>query len=543
LKSNRFAFSLSAKLSCGIIGSLLVIVGWLGYEHLEEMTFGHAHAISDLIKASTRDSMLGAHGEEVHEIIQAIGREPGINKIRVFDEKGRIGYSTDAAEVNTLVDKNAEACYKCHAKESPLVKLNRPDRVRTYSLPSGERILGLINPVDNEPACSNAPCHVHSSDTKVLGVLDVTLSLGQVDAKIADGQRALVLSLAAALLLVSGVIALLIWLLVHRPVKGLYIGTRRVAEGNLDHKIPVTSRDEIGQLAASFNRMTGELKKANDELKDWARTLEDRVDEKTRELRETHERMIHVERMASMGKLAAMVAHEINNPLTGILTAARYVIKRLARESPGTGGDPKVREHLEMVASEASRCGAIVRNLLEFTRRAKGEYSPNDPRTLISESLRLLAHKFDLMSLEVRLVGGDKVPPILCDPQEIKQALVAVLLNACDALGGAGGVLEVETRAIAEDNTVEIGVKDNGQGMDEETRKRIFEPFFTTKEGGRNVGLGLAVVQAIVSRHSGSIDVESAPGVGTTVRLRFPVFTDGEAKSAAESAVPGGGGG
>jgi two-component system NtrC family sensor kinase len=352
----------------------------------------------------------------------------------------------------------------------------------------------------------------------VLGVLDVTLSLASVDATIVRGRRALLLNLVGAVVVISGIFGGLIWGLVHRPVKKLHLGTQSVAAGNLDYKIELSSRDEIGQLAASFNRMTTELKKANEELKEWARTLETRVDEKTGELKRAHEHMIQVERMASMGKLAAIVAHEINNPLTGILVSSRFILKRLA----GSGqAEQEPREHLEMIANEASRCGEIVKSLLQFTPQAKAKYEACDVKELILDAVRLVKHKLDLMSVRLKQDLDPDAPPILCDPQEIRQALVAILINACEAMPQGEGLLEVGVRYHADGPAVDVWVKDSGIGMDDETQKHMFEPFFTTKQDSH--GVGLCVVSGIVSRHSGNIEVSSAPGKGTTISMRLPV--------------------
>jgi two-component system NtrC family sensor kinase len=520
-------FSLSFKLTACLMGGMVLIFSILGYQnvvfykaHLEHRTFVEADSTSGLIKASMRYSMLKNHREEVYQIIKTIGRERAFNKIRIFNKEGRISFSTDEAEVGAFVDKNAEACYKCHAQAQPLTKLHRPDRVRTYSSPGGERILGLINPIENEESCYNASCHAHGPDQTVLGVLDVTLSLAEADQAIAQGRSTLLLNVVLAGVLISVLVALLVWALVNRPMKKLQLGMQRVGGGDLDSKIEVSSRDEVGQLAAAFNQMTEEIKRADDQLKEAARTLEARVDEKTAALKQAHEQMIQVERLASMGKLAAIVAHEVNNPLAGILMSARFLIKKL--EQGGLGPDV-AREHLDLMAQEAGRCGEIVKNLLEFTRQAKGKYQPCEVKGLIEDSLRLVQHKLDLMTVEVRRDIEEGVPPVLGDPQEIKQALVAVLINACEAMVQGERALEVGARHRSGEGKIEIWIKDNGVGMDEETKKHIFEPFFTTKAGARSVGLGLSVVSGILSRHAGKIEVESTVGAGTRVTITLPV--------------------
>ena len=518
------SINLSLKLTICLIGGMSIIFSALGYENvrlhrrqLEDMTFAAGDRISDTIKRSTRFGMLNNHREQVHQTINAIGSQPGMNKIRIFNEEGRVSFSTDESETISQVDKKAEACYGCHAEQQPLARLNRPDRTRIYTGANGERILGLINPIENEPSCSSADCHAHPASQQILGVVDVTMSLAKVDETIAEGGRQMITNLVGAIVIISMLVGTMIWVMVNRPVKRLIVGMKRVAAGELDYKIRVSSRDELGELASSFNRMTVELKEANAEISDWAKRLESRVEEKTAELKQAHEHLVHVERMASIGKLAAIVAHEINNPLAGILVYSRLLLKKMA----GDASAEESRQQLSMIASESARCGDIVKNLLQFSRQTRVNLEPNDINEIVVQSLRLVQHKVDLMGITTEVRLDDTTNHVVCDAQQIKQALVALLINACEAMKPGEGILRVESRRLP-NRGVEIEVSDNGVGMDVETRKQIFEPFFTTKQQGKGVGLGLAVVYGIVNGHSGDIEVRSSPGLGTTFLIRLP---------------------
>lgn len=519
------SINLSLKLTICLIGGMAVIFSALGYQsvrinrqQLEDMTFAAGDRIGDTIKRSTRFGMLHNHREQVHQTISAIASQPGINKIRIYNEEGKVSFSTDENETASQVDKKAEACYGCHAEQQPLARLNRPDRLRIYAGAGGERILGLINPIENEPSCSNADCHAHPASQQILGVVDVTMSLAKVDETIAAGGRQMITNLIGAIVIISLMVGALMWIMVNKPVKRLIVGTKRVASGDLDYKIRVSSKDEVGELASSFNRMTAELKNANDEINEWARTLESRVEEKTAELKQAHDHLLRVERMASIGKLAAIVAHEINNPLAGILVYAKLLLKKLA----GNGNSEESRQHLSMIASESARCGEIVKNLLQFSRQTKVNPEPNDINEIIGQSLRLIQHKIDLMGVTTEVCLSDDLDLVVCDAQQIKQALVALLINACEAMKPGEGHLELKSRHAQLSDSIEIEITDNGVGMDDETEKQIFEPFFTTKEEGKGVGLGLAVVYGIVNAHSGEIEVKSSPGVGTTFVIRLP---------------------
>jgi two-component system, NtrC family, sensor kinase len=520
--------NLSLKLTICLIGLMVSIFSLLGYRsvrlqrhNLEDLTFAAGDRISETIKRSTRFGMLNNHTEQVHETIKAIAAQPGINKIRIYNEEGRVSFSTDESENAAQVDKQAEACYGCHAEQQPLARLTRPDRMRIYTI-NGERILGLINPIENEPSCYNAACHAHPPEKQILGVVDVTLSLTKVDETITAGERQMILNFIAAIILISLMIGALVWWMVKRPVRQLIVGTKRVAAGDLDYKINISSQDEVGELAISFNRMTGELKRADAALNEWARTLETRVAVKTAELKQAHEHILSVERMASIGKLAAIVAHEINNPLAGILVYAKLLLKKLSKNDGVVKNDQEFRAHLDMIASESARCGDIVKNLLQFSRQTKTNLEPHDLNEIICQSARLVQHKIDLMGVVTEIHLDETCRQIVCDAQQIKQAMVALLINACEAMRQGEGHLAISSHCLPAQQAVEIRIADNGVGMDEATRRQIFEPFFTTKEQGKGVGLGLAVVYGIIQSHAGQIEVESIPGRGTSFIIRLP---------------------
>jgi two-component system, NtrC family, sensor kinase len=521
--------SLSVKLVLSLVAGLSVVFGLIGWQHtvlhrrdLEERTFASTDRISETIKRSARYSMLHNHRDEVYHIITTIGAQPGIGRIRIYNEQGRISFSTDEHEVGNFVDKKVEACVSCHAQEQPLTRLNRPDRLRIFRNEKGERLAGLINPIENEPSCWSAACHAHSPNQQVLGVLDVTVPLAGLDETIAHGARRMVGDTVLGITAVCLLAVVLTWFVVQRPVSHLVRGTRLVSSGDLDTKIPVESQDELGILARSFNRMTEGLRHARDELSEWARTLEVRVDEKTAELKSVHQEMLRVERMTSIGKLAAIIAHEINNPLAGIHTYARLLMKEVDR---GQLDLPRTKENLSVIASESARCGEIVKGLLQFARpNGSTKLMPSDANEVVRKSLRLVEHKLSMMGVKTRIDLDPQLPAIPCDPQQVAQALVALLINACEAMTLNEGRLEVTTRPLAgtEGRTgVEIRVGDNGSGMDAETKAHIFEPFFTTKRGERSLGVGLAVAMSIVTRHGGEIEVDSSPGAGTTFTLRF----------------------
>jgi two-component system NtrC family sensor kinase len=523
-------FSLSLKLAVSLVLSLAAFFTLLGFLnlrlqrlHSEELVRHSAERASDIILRSTRFQMLRNDRDALYQVITTIGNEPGIRRVRIFNEEGRISFSTDASEVNTFVDKRAEACYACHAQEQPLTKLDRPDRTRIFTEPGGQRVMGVIRPIENEPSCSNAACHAHPPERRILGVIDADLSLITVDQQLAEQQKQLVRFTALGLLMISLVSVVFVVFVVHRPVRELTVGTQRLAQGNLEHRLAVRSSDELGDLAASFNTMAADLARARDELTSWNRTLEERVEQKTGELKRAHEHVLQVEKMASIGKLAAIVAHEINNPLSGILTYTKLMKKWLVQSPWDEARREEVRSSLELIESESRRCSEIVKNLLTFARARPMNIEKSRLNALVERCVKLVGHQLALSNIQLSLELDCDLPVVQCDPSQIEQVFLALMMNAIDALP-RGGNLWVRTRpAAAPNHSVEVQIQDDGVGIAPDVVPHLFEPFFTTKERGHGVGLGLAISKGIIERHHGTIDVQSEHGRGTTFTILLPV--------------------
>ena len=255
----------------------------------------------------------------------------------------------------------------------------------------------------------------------------------------------------------------------------------------------------MGELARSWNEMTGDLQHAREDLQGLNRTLEQRVEEKTRQLEHTHRQMVVVEKMASLGKLAAVVAHEINNPLAGIRTYARLLRRQFAS---GTAAPPTPEQAaetdriLQMVDGEAGRCGDIVRNLLAFSRQAGARLAEEDLSPVVERCRMLLKHQAEMLSVTLETRVEPDLPKVVCDAAQVQQVILALAMNALEATPSDG---RVSIEASREGDGVRLVVSDTGWGIPKDHLDRIFEPFFTTKEAGKGVGLGLAVVYGIVN--------------------------------------------
>jgi two-component system NtrC family sensor kinase len=308
---------------------------------------------------------------------------------------------------------------------------------------------------------------------------------------------------------------------VGRPVHALKCATEHITEGDLGYQIDVQSSDEIGELAASFNHMSTRLKNEHNENVAWTQTLEKRVEQKTRELKRAHEHALHTEKMASIGKMAAVLAHEINNPLSGILTYAKLLRKWIGHEDGGGSRRQDICDSLDLIASESRRCGDLVKNLLTFSRTTPMNLQPTNLNQVVDRALRLVQHQLDLAGVHVQPELDPDLPPVLCDSAQIEQVLLALMVNAADAMP-QGGNLWIRSNLKPEENAVRIVVRDDGAGIPPDILPRLFEPFLTTKETGKGVGLGLAISRSILERHNGTIEVQSEPGRGTTFTITLP---------------------
>jgi two-component system NtrC family sensor kinase len=494
---------ISYKLIVAVGSVALVIIGIFSFvtlrasqkQLISELRLS-ANQLSETVKSSTRYDMLLNQRESVHRIITTIGKQEGIQKVRIFNKEGAIIVSTDPADVGRMVDKKAEACYACHAANQPLEKLEIPDRTRIFRPAGGDRILSIINPIYNEQSCWQSDCHAHDPGKKVLGVVDISMSLRDVDRETQAGQNRMLLFGVVAIASVSLMIYLLVNQIVLKPTHEIVAATRKVAAGDLNYKIALNKRDEIGQLASSFNEMTQKLSEAQRQV-------------------------YQSQKLAAVGQLAAGVAHEINNPLTGVLSYSSFLLKRAQDK-------PEFKEDLEVIVRETKRCRGIVQGLLDFARQSPPEKHDSDIGEIFERAIRIVQTQIDPLRVELKEDVRADLPKIYADANQIQQVLVNLLLNANDAMGENGGTLML-TAQLAEDGAtapaqhqkIEIRVSDTGCGIAPENLPKIFDPFFSTK-GPKGTGLGLAVAWGIVEKHNGRIEVESEVGKGTTFRILLP---------------------
>lgn len=403
----------------------LIIIGVFAYFNVKSHSTGllneverHANQLSETVISSTRFDMMQNQRDRIQQIINTIGQQEHIRDVRILNKEGLITYSSEPSMINQMVDKNAEACYACHTADEPLENISITERTRIFKLnPDSSRFIGIITPINNDRSCWEADCHAHPSDQKVLGVLDVTISLQDVDKNIMKGELEIVIFAIVAVIAVGFIIGFFVRRWVANPVNELLTGTNQISMGNLNYAIKDMGEDEIGKLSQSFNNMTKKLAEARMQL-------------------------FQSDKMASLGRLAAGVAHEINNPLTGVLTYSSFLLKR-------TKDNPEFQEDLKVIVRETMRSREIVKSLLDFARQSVPKKSNADINEIISKSIEVVENQLNVNKVKVDKKLAAELPKITVDSNQIQQVFINLIVNASDAIGKDGGVIKIITNHIS----------------------------------------------------------------------------------------------
>jgi two-component system NtrC family sensor kinase len=430
-----FGRNIAFKLTFGAVLTVLVAIASFAFFNIRSESRSllteverHASQLSDAVKSDTEYDMLHNDRERIHESIRRIGQQDSIDRIRVFNKAGEIIYSSDPSDIGRMVDKRAESCDLCHGVGEPLERLETEDRTRIFRLdPESPRLLGIINPIYNAPNCWSAACHAHPETQTVLGVLDVTIPLVEVDHKIRRSQIGAVVMAVSVILVLSLIVGLLVRRWIHRPVQDLLEGTRNVAGGNLGYRVAVDREDELGMLAVSFNNMTDKLTQARLQL-------------------------FQSDKLASLGRLAAGVAHEINNPLTAVLTYSSYLLKR-------SQGQPDMHKDLQVIVSETIRCREIVKNLLDFARQTVPKKRKADINEIIGRAVKVIESQLSLGRVTLEMNLDPELPNVTVDANQIQQVFINLLVNAADAIGEHEGIIGVTSSAISLDPAGVLQIK------------------------------------------------------------------------------------
>lgn len=506
-------------LATGLV--LLCTIALFAYLNLRSLkglllqeAIAEADRVSETIIRTTHNQMLRDDRPLFYKTIQELGAQQGVERIRLINKTGRIIFSTDDAEIGTVLSKYSEVCGVCHGGPQLLLTASSMHRSRRFYAPSGEEFLGITNAIYNEESCYTASCHFHPEKLKVLGVLDVVVPLDRMHSLLVAYRDRMLLLTLLLITLTSISLTFFTQKLVNRPVRELLKHTHMLSRGELDGSVPSFANDELGELADAFNAMTLNLKKAREELEGWGRDLEQMVQQRTLEVTRMQAQLIRSEKLASLGELVAGIAHEINNPLTGIM-----VFSSLIQSAPTL--DPALKRDIETVLRETKRCAEIVKGLLEFARCAPPQKAPCSLNDISDAALELVRHQILFQDVTIVRQYTGRLPALHLDSNQIEQVLVNMFVNAGHAMMGEG-MLIVVTGVDHGSEAAFVKITDNGCGIPAANLDKIFDPFFSTKSS-KGTGLGLSVSYGIVQEHGGRIEVESQEGVGTTFTVLLPL--------------------
>jgi two-component system NtrC family sensor kinase len=423
------------KLTFGVVLTVLAAIAVFAYFNIHSERSSllseverHANQLSEAVKSDTEYDMMRNDRDRLHESIRRIGQQESIDRVRVFNKSGEIIYSSNSSEIGTMVNKQAESCYRCHSAGKPLSQLETTERVRIFRPePHAPRLLGIINPIYNSPTCTSASCHAHAESQTVLGVLDVTIPLDHVDQNIRRSQWAVTILAVGVILILSLIVGLLVRWWIDRPVQKLLTATHEVAGGNLSYRVEAERDDELGMLARSFNEMTDKLAHARLQL-------------------------FQSDKLASLGRLAAGVAHEINNPLTAVLTYSSFLMKR-------SGDQPETQADLKVIVSETIRCREIVKSLLDFARQSVPKKRQADLNQIIRRAATVIENQLTVGGIGLEMDLDEELPEVTVDANQMQQVFINLMVNAIDAIGENSGTIRISSRAVRVEPTGVVQIK------------------------------------------------------------------------------------
>ncbi len=437
------------------------------------------------VEASIYNSMRIGNTEDVQVILEMVGQNPKLTGVRIFHPHGMVLRSSHPVEVGKPVDS---ADYR-------LFLQNKKEGITTVE-GLGD-VLKMIKPIYNDE-----PCHTcHGPKSRVIGVLNVNYSLAETQKRMVEATQLFFVSTAAIIAFLSITISLVLLKFVRKPLKLIVSNMAKVEEGDLTVRMNYKGRDEVGRLADSFDSMIGRLDTAKKELEQFH-----------------FQQMERADRLASVGEMAAGIAHEIKNPLTGI-AAAISIIKEDYDAS-----DPRL-EILNEVLEQIKRLDKTVNDMLFFGKPSQPELDYSDINTILTKTLGFASQYKGGRQVEKKLQLDEGLPLAYVDPKQIQQVFLNLILNAFQAMPG-GGVISLET-ALREDegkSWIRIIIADTGEGIPSLVLEKLFTPFFTTKAQG--TGLGLAICHKIITQHEGKISVLSEIGKGTQFIIDLPSVAD-----------------
>ena len=474
--------------------------------------------------------MLENDKSTLQNTLDIINTMPGIDEVNMYDSQDNLVYSSIPSD--TTNNHSNPNCLSCHSN----LKAMFPSKGKHYKIidvgsdckmnhnDNQGRHLLIKLPILNEKSCYQSSCHAHKASDEILGSLIIKIPLSELDAAVQKSSTEFFLLAILTTLFLVGFLIFFTRQRIKKPLNALVKASIAVANGDKSTRVEIMPNqlDDMKMVSKAFNDMLDNLQAATNELENWSQQLEYKVQKKSEELSSAQNELIHIERLASLGKLSSSVAHEINNPLSGILIYTKLIYKQLSNPELYASKRDSMLKHLKLIESEAKRCGEIVKGLLEFSKKDQEDFEPRHLHEILQETYELMSHPIKIANINFYSDFTATSDLIYCSPNQIKQACVAMLVNASESLNENGEII-IRTLNPSEE-TVRFEIVDNGIGISVDDIPHIFEPFFSTKHNASGIGLGLAIVHGIMQSHNGKIQVKSEPAQGTTFSITLPLI-------------------
>lgn len=534
------------KMGSSIYGRVVIIISLLSLvlfasfglifqtvceQNLNTIILQNSNNIGSLVEGALYKSMFENDKKSLQNTLDVINTLPGISDVNLYNNKNDLAYSSFYSGEDGHIDPNCKNCHRDFhlmfpAKSKSYRIIDADSECKMSHQPDGYRHLLISSPILNERSCNTSACHAHSENEEVLGSLIIKIPLKELDQAVYGSFLKFYILAILTTILFSAFMILFTRKNIKNPLNSLIRVSEDVSKGNLDIRIPAHSGqlEDMKMVSSAFNNMLDNLQKATTELENWSQQLEYKVQKKSEELGAVQNEIIHIERLASLGKLSSSVAHEINNPLSGILIYTKLIHKQLSNPELSDSKRESMLKHLTLIEQETKRCGDIVKGLLDFSKKDQDDFEPKHLHEVLQETYELMLHPVKIANIEFIKDFGATSDLIYCSPNQIKQACVALIVNATEAIRENGEIRIVTHNPDPENLRLEI--TDNGVGISEDDLPHIFEPFYSTKQETSRIGLGLSVVHGIMHSHKSRIQVNSEPGTGTTIIITFPLIVE-----------------
>lgn len=526
--------SLALKLIFVIALVLILSIGIFAFinmnlqrKHLVRGLQQNAIQLSQTIEKSIKYDMLTARSDNIQKTFEDIGKQEGIENVRMLDKKGQIVISDTSAEIGKILDKNSDACYVCHQDNEPAKKLAAQDRTRIFKTDAGDSVLGIVNPIYNEPACYTSECHFHPREQNVLGVMDILVSLADFDRQLTIGQRQILVYFVLSFLFIAVCISIVIFVFVNTPIHRLIEGTQKIADGDLDYQIGSHHSDEIGRLGESFDEMTVKLKKSREEIEQWNIKLKNEVNKATDQLRYSNEQLNAANmKLQALDDMKSDFMRRIEHGSRSHLSVIKSCLGLVLGEHYSELNDQQ-RDLIERAERRSSTMLELLDDflLLSYRKSTAGAYlmEPVQLRDLVEEVVAEIHALSDKKKIRLDIQIPSDFPSVWADRTGLSEVFTNLLNNSVKYTE-EGGTISVS--ALEKDDFIEIDVADTGIGIASKDLCKIFNEFYRSPNAKSHkidgTGLGLAIVKEIVEAHNGSLSVHSELGKGCTITVLLP---------------------